>query len=198
MTTAPKVTYEEFLARTDEDTAAEWVDGEIVRMAPESGTHQDKGFFLLTLIGTYVQERGLGVVRYERFQMKVSSDGPGREPDLLFVANENLSRLHETYLEGPADLVVEIISPESIARDRGEKFAEYEAGDVPEFWLLDPLRQESSFYQRGEDSLYRLVPPDADGIYHSRVLPGLWLRVSWLWQTPSPRLLDILRERGLL
>lgn len=79
----------------------------------------------------------------------------GREPDLLFVAQEHLDRLQETYLDGPANLVVEVVSPESLARDRGAKFVEYEAGGVPEYWLLDPLRRWAEFYCLGEDGRYR-------------------------------------------
>ena len=71
--------------------------------------------------------------------------------------------------------VIEIISPDSIARDRGDKFVEYEAGGVSEYWLIDPLRQQAGFYQPAADGRYRLVPPDADGIYHSPVVSGFRL-----------------------
>ena len=52
------------------------------------------------------------------------------------MASERLDRVHRTYLDGPADLVVEIVSPESAGRDRGEKYYEYEAAGIPEYWLL--------------------------------------------------------------
>jgi Uma2 family endonuclease len=120
----------------------------------------------------------------------------GREPDLLFVAEEHLTRLGNTYLDGPADLAVEVISPESVGRDRGEKFFEYEQAGVPEFWLLDPAHRRAEFYQLGDDGLYQLVAADEAGIYRSRVLPGFWLRVAWLWE--PPRLLDALKELGLV
>lgn len=73
--------------------------------------------------------------------MKTGPTLPGREPDLLFLARENLDRLKAPYLEGPADLAVEIVSSESRLRDRGEKLAEYEAGGVREDWILDPGQQ---------------------------------------------------------
>ncbi|MFQ5793902.1 MAG: Uma2 family endonuclease [Candidatus Bipolaricaulia bacterium] len=41
---------------------------------------------------------------------------------------------------------IEIISPESRLRDRGEKFAEYEMGGVQEYWLLDPEEKRVDFY----------------------------------------------------
>ncbi|MBI4552844.1 MAG: Uma2 family endonuclease [Candidatus Latescibacteria bacterium] len=193
-----KMTYEEFLAWADEDTYAEWVNGEVIPISPISGEHSDLGGFLLTLITLFVDTRQLGVVRYDPFQMKTGPDLPGRAPDILFVANDHLSRLKDTYLDGPADLVVEIISPESRARDRGEKFYEYEQGGVREYWLLDYLRKQAEFYGLGDDGIYRPVPVGEDGIFRSKVLEGLWLKVDWLWQEPLPLLLSVLKEWGLV
>jgi Uma2 family endonuclease len=122
----------------------------------------------------------------------------GREPDLMFVATEHLAALRGTFLEGPADLVVEIVSPESAGRDRGEKFYEYEAAGIPEYWLLDPQTRRAEFYQLGPAGQYQLIAPDSQGIYRSAVLPGLWLQVDWLWQQPLPRVLDVLKELAVV
>jgi Uma2 family endonuclease len=158
-----KMTYEEFLAWADEDTLAEWVDGEVVMYSPASKQHQDITSFLYEVIRAYVQSRRLGEIIQAPFQMKLEY---GREPDLLFVAQEHLERLKETYLDGPADLAVEIVSPESLDRDRGAKFAEYEAGGVSEYWLLDPLRRWAEFYRLGEEGRYSASPgPDCQGGY---------------------------------
>lgn len=193
-----KMTYEEFLAWADEDTRAEWVNGEVVFMGQVSKLHQVVGGFLLTLIKLFVEAHQLGQVFYESFQMKTGDELPGRLPDIIFVANENLARVGEQGLAGPADLVVEIISPESRARDRGDKFYEYEQGGVREYWLLDPLRKRAEFYQLGADGLYGLVQADNEGIYHSEVLQGLWLKVDWLWQEPLPPLFEVLRQWKLI
>lgn len=74
------------------------------------------------------------------FQIKLGPEASRREPDVLFVSKTNLERLTENRLEGPADLAVDIISPESRARDRGEKFYEHEQGGVTEYWLIEPTR----------------------------------------------------------
>lgn len=121
----------------------------------------------------------------------------GREPDLLYLAPESLNRLREKYLDGPADLAVEITSPASRARDRGEKFYEYEAGGVREYWLLDPDREQAEFYVRDERGIYQLVPV-REGVFESQVLPGLKLTVAWLWQDPLPPLLNVLKSWGLV
>lgn len=177
-----KMSYEDFLAWCDEDTWAEWVDGEIVMVSPASRRHQSILSFLVKLLGLYVESQNLGELIPAPFQMKLGPDLPGREPDLLYVASDHLDRLKDTYLDGPADMVIEIISKESITQDRGAKFVEYEAAGVSEYWLIDPIREQAIFYQRGTDNLYHPVLPDDEGIYHSEVVEGFWLRVSWLWQ----------------
>jgi Uma2 family endonuclease len=196
--TAPrKMTYEEFLTWADEDTLAEWVDGEVVMYSPASDRHQDMARFLTAVLSVFVETRDLGVIRPAPFQIKLGPDLPGREPDLLFVAVDHLDRLKETYLDGPADLVVEIVSPESAGRDRGDKFYEYARGGVPEYWLIDPEMECAEFYQL-EKGRYRVAFSGKEGRYEARVLPGFWLRVEWLWQEPLPKVLDVLRELGLI
>lgn len=113
-----RMSYEEFLAWADEDTLAEWVDGEVVMSSPASDRHQDISGFLGTILRVFAEEQNLGVVLGAPFQMRLSHSG--REPDLLFLAHEHLDRRKPTYLDGPADVVVEILSPESAAQSRRE------------------------------------------------------------------------------
>lgn len=193
-----KLTYEEFLEWCDEDTWAEWVDGEVVMLSPASKQHQLIKKLLVAMLDAYVQRHDLGVVLDAPFQMKTGEDLPGREPDILFVAKEYLARLKENYLDGPADLVVEIISVESRLRDRGEKFAEYELGGVREYWLIDPEEKGMDFYLLDKRGRYRPVDPDKEGVYRSQVITGFWLRVGWLLQEPLPPVIETLRELGLI
>jgi Uma2 family endonuclease len=95
-------------------------------------------------------------------------------------------------------MVAEIVSKESINRDRGEKFVEYETAGVSEYWLIDPLRGQADFYQLGEGNFYHPVLPDDEDKYYSKTVEGFWLRVTWLWQEPLPTLPKILRELGLV
>jgi Uma2 family endonuclease len=188
-----KMTYEEFLAWADEDTLAEWVDGEVIMYSPSSRRHQELANFLNILLSFYVSKQGLGKVLMPPFQVKLWPDGPGREPDLIFIAGENLRRLQEMYLDGPADLLVEITSPESGRRDRGDKFYEYEKAGVGEYWLIDPEREQAEFYRLDERGRYQIVPVDADATYRSQVVPGFWLRVDWLWRDPPPTAVEALQ-----
>ena len=194
-----RLTYEEFLAWCSEDTWAEWVDGEVQMVSPASTRHQDLAGFLYVILRHWVEKHELGVVLTAPYQMHLTSPAPrGREPDLLFVSRAHRDRLLATHLEGPADLVLEIVSPESIARDRGEKFVEYEAAGIAEYWLIDPERRQAEFYQRGSEGRYRLALGGAEGTYVSPLLRNLPLPVEWLWQEPLPPLGEALRDLRLI
>lgn len=186
------MTYEEFLAWADEDTHAEWVDGSVVMPSPASLRHQEIQKFLGMLLSLFVDATSLGKVIEAPFQMRVGNSG--REPDLLFVATPHLDRLKNTYLDGPGDLVIEIVSPESGGRDRGDKFYEYREAGIPEYWLIDPQTREADFYHLDTQGHYQLISPGADGMYHSHVLNGFWLDVNWLWQDPLPNYIKLMKQ----
>ncbi|MDP9356347.1 MAG: Uma2 family endonuclease, partial [Chloroflexota bacterium] len=121
-----KMTYDEFLAWADEDIHAEWVDGEVTVFVPPSIRHQDLVLFLGSLLSWYARALGLGRVMVAPFEMRLAPGQASREPDLLFVARSHTDRLAPARLEGPADLVMELISDSSVARDRDDKFYEYQ------------------------------------------------------------------------
>ena len=191
------MTYGQFLASVPEGFHAEWVHGKMVFMSPVSREHSDVFKFLIKILMAFVEERELGEIHCDPFQMKTGPALPGRSPDLIFVAKENLNRLTTNYLDGPADLAVEVISPESRGRDRGEKFYEYEEGGVKEYWLIDPLRKKAEFYRLDPEGYYRPMEVHPDGRFQSVVLSGFWIKVDWIWQRPLPTLAHVVKEWGL-
>jgi Uma2 family endonuclease len=195
LSTPPKryISFEDFLAHGPE-THAEWVNGEVITMSPPMENHQDVSRMLSALLSHFVEDHDAGRILPAPFLMKTGPGLPGREPDILFITTEHLDRIKRTHLEGPADLAVEIISPESRGRDRGDKFYEYEQGGVREYWLLDPERRQAEFHALGDDGIYRPIPVGDDGVFRSHVPPGLWLRPEWFWQRPLPSLRSVLAE----
>ena len=117
-------------------------------------------------------------------------------PHRVLVLPEHRDRMRRHYLDGPADIVVEVVSPESRQRDRVEKLAEYQAAGVTEYWLIDAEGGGAEFRLLGPDGRYRVVLAGAAGPYRSAVLPSLRLRVEWLWQEPGPDYDEVLRTLG--
>ncbi|MBI2765468.1 MAG: Uma2 family endonuclease [Chloroflexi bacterium] len=188
------LTFEEFIAHPS-DEHAEWVNGEVIPMhsGQENGEigamvggskdHSSVSKFLVRLLSSFAEFHRAGEVYYEPFMMRLAPGKPARSPGVLYVSNEHADRLRDQYLDGPADLVVEVISPGTAATDRGTKYFEYEEAGIPEYWLIDPLRRVAEFYRLGTAAVYELVPTP-QGTYESVMLPGLTLRVSWLWDRP--------------
>lgn len=188
------MTEEEFLRGCDEDVKAEFVDGRLVEMSPVSILHGRISRRLLTLLSVFVEDRGLGEVFGPEVQARLRT-GLRRVPDVFFVAKEHLDRLQEDHLEGAPDLAVEIVSPESSERDWREKYLEYEAAGVREYWVVDPHGKQIRQYRVSGEGKYVTILPEG-GVYRSEVLPGFFLREDWLWQEPVPKELDLLRELG--
>jgi Uma2 family endonuclease len=189
------MSYEEWLAWADEDAHTEWVDGEGIIYMPPAVRHQALSSFLHWLVKAFVDLFDLGEVHAAPLEMRAREGGAAREPDILFIARENLGRLGAQRLVGPADLIVEIISPESVTRDRVEKLREYATEGVREYWLVDsrPAAAPFAAYALTDAGDYAPIAPDDKGRYHSTVLPGFWLDPSWLVREPLPKPLAAMR-----
>lgn len=112
----PKITYKEFLERYD-GIRAEWVDGKVELMSPVFHVHQRIGHFLFRILSEVVEAYHLGEVFQLEFQMKLNKERAGREPDLFFVPKSRLQFVRPGFFDGPGDLVIEIVSPDSISSD---------------------------------------------------------------------------------
>lgn len=180
-----RMSYEEWAAWGEQEFKSEWVDGEVIVFMSASLRHVRLQLFVYALLAHCVSLRDLGEVFANNVEMRL--ERAARVPDILFVARRHLDRLTSQRLKGAADLVIEFISPDSVDRDREEKFAEYAAAGVDEYWIIDSRsdRADARFYHL-IDGVYREVLPDEEGRYRSLVVDGFWFRVDWLWQEPLP------------
>lgn len=184
---ASKISYEQYLAWAGEDTFSEWVNGEVIEFMPAKKVHQTVLGFLHQLLGLFVDMFRLGELHVAPFEMRLRRLRSSREPDILFVTQANLDRLTPERLEGPADLVIEIVSDDSVQRDRRDKYMEYAAAGVQEYWIIDPRPQKlrADFFILNEQGQYELFATEDDEKVSSHILTGFWLRPAWLWQAGS-------------
>jgi len=164
----------------------EWVKGQAIKMAPVHLRHVQLTNYLQQLLSAYLSLNPIGVVAGQPFVMRLQTLDISREPDLQVILNTNPGQLTDTAMIGPADICIEIISPESVTRDYGENFVEYGNAGVPEYWIIDPIRRESRFYRLQDTGLYASAYPDEQGHYQTPRLPYFVLHVPTLWEKTLP------------
>jgi Uma2 family endonuclease len=140
----------------------------------------------------FARKRNLGRVFVSRVACRLD-DSNAPEPDILFVAEKNRGRLHRGGVEGPPDLALEIVSPESVERDYDKKRRQYQRFKVPEYWIVDEEERKITLFRLGAKGRYREVPA-RKGVFHSKALKGFRLDPNWLWQDPRPDELEILQQ----
>lgn len=188
----PTMTEAQFVAWCDEETRAEWVSGEVIVMSPASLVHIRLTRFLLSLLEDYVEERDLGEVLGTEFSVRINSQRR-RLPDLLFVAKDRSDQLLENHFEGAPNLIIEVVSDDSVERDWRIKYLEYEGAGVEEYWVIDPLHERLAAYSLVSGKGYQPIVV-AEGKVASQVVSGFYLRAEWLWRERTPRVSVTLRE----
>lgn len=190
------MSYEEYVAfESPTGGLVEWVNGEaIVFMAP-TDEHQQISGLIYTVVHMYVKTTNIGEARIAPLEMHHLPNA-SREPDILTILNQHTHRITPERVIGPADVVFEVVSPESIRRDYTTKRDEYETSGVQEYWIVDPRPKKQSvlLYVASNIQKYYQIFPDQNGYYHSVLIPGFWINPSWFWQSPLPLVQDILHE----
>ncbi|MFN3649667.1 MAG: Uma2 family endonuclease [Armatimonadota bacterium] len=185
-----RYTVDDFFTLVRDDEKADLIDGVIHVASPDSLVNDSLTNFLHFLLAGYADERGLGTVVGSRFAF-VLSEFRAPEPDVAFVSVERSSILQRTRALGAPDLAVEIVSEESRARDYAEKRVLYERAGVREYWIIDPARRHGEFLRLADNS-FAPIATASEHYFHSSVVPGFWLDLRWLWESPLPRRLDCL------
>ncbi len=185
-------TFEDFCILVKDGEKADLIDG-VIYMASPDNTQADRLFvWLIGIMDSFVTERNLGRVSGSRVAYRLGGRN-APEPDIGFVQLDRIHLIKSGYVEGPPDLAVEIVSPESIVRDYTWKFAQYEQAGVREYWILDKIKKKAVLHRLDNTKRFREVRPQR-GHLHSKVLPGFWLDPKWLWNDPLPHPLSILRQ----
>lgn len=169
-------------ARHDDTRMFEWIDGALELLPSLSQAQQRVRDHLLALLGDYVEENGIGLVIPAPFAIRMPEEmRRGREPDLLFIPNEFVETVQESYVNSHGvGLVVEITDARNRHLDRVEKFHDYQLAGIPEYWIVDVDRREVLFFGLTRNR-YQMMPLDAHGRFHSRVLKGFTFSPDSLW-----------------
>ncbi len=138
-------TFEEYMSYDDNsEKLYELFNGELIEVPPESGWNVEIANFLLlkfALVVGYRRVRGHGL------ELEVRGEPKNRYPDLTIIGAEHIQQLSKRNTirlsMAPPLLVVEIVSPGEIQRDRDyiAKRLQYQDCGIPEYWIVEPKTQ---------------------------------------------------------
>jgi Uma2 family endonuclease len=138
--------FEDYLAYEDpSDRVYELFNGELIEVPPESGANVETATKLLVYFaGMFGYRR----VRGHGLELEVRGEPRNRYPDLTIIKPEHIDLLRSRntlrWEMAPPDLVVEIVSPGDLQRDRDyiAKRSQYQDREIPSYWIVDPQLQE--------------------------------------------------------
>src|SRR5258708_9956429 len=148
---ATRLTYRDLLRMPEDGSRYELIDGEAYIIPGPDADHQRAILKLALLIGQAIRDRS------EVFIAPLDvilADDTALQPDVLLVRPDGLARVKRS-VEGPPDLVVEVLSPTSRRRDRGIKRTTYARFVLAEYWLGDLVSRSIQVYPLGAGDLPR-------------------------------------------
>ena len=174
-----QLTYEDYLFFPDDGKRHEIIDGDhYVTPAPKT-KHQKVSFNLTVTLGSFVKQRGSGLVLAAPCDV-ILSDENVVQPDLLFVSAARASIVTEDNIRGAPDLVVEIISETTRKKDEVTKRKLYERFGVHEYWVVDPELETIKIFTRTQQGYGRAIElsKEANDILTTKLLFGFDLALT--------------------
>lgn len=139
----------------DDNYYYEIINGEMIQKSAPTPMHQRICRKLIVILNSFINEKKLG----EIFQSPIDvylDEYNKPQPDLVFVSNGKKAIITNDGIMGIPDLIIEVISPSSLIRDRIEKKNLYERMLVSEFWLVDPQYEAIEIYKL-QNNRYELM-----------------------------------------
>jgi Uma2 family endonuclease len=129
-------TYEDLFSLPDDGKRYEIIEGELYEMPSPTSLHAKVVMNLLAILMPIAAR-----LRAELFTASLDVFVPGGTPvipDILLILPDGPARVIRRGVEGPPDLVVEVLSPSNRGHDLLTKRALYGRAGVREYWLVDP------------------------------------------------------------
>jgi len=174
------LTYRDLWCAPEDGNRYEIMEGEVYVTPPPSVTHQRVSGNLGRILMNHVVAHDLGIVLLAPVGV-VLEKLSGVQPDIIFVARRRLSIVQEKAVFGAPDLVAEVLSSSTAARDRGVKKDLYARSRVQHYWLLDPRKQTLQAFRLQRDAYTRAAERTGKAIFRPPLFPGLVIRLADVW-----------------
>jgi Uma2 family endonuclease len=174
---ATKMTYDEYCLLPEGRNQYELIDGELIVTPSPRREHQEIVGRLYARLLNYVEQNRLGAV-YVAPLDTIFNQYTVLQPDILFISNERLPEIAKEWIEGAPDVVIEVLSPGTIDRDRRRKLAVYSQFGVPEYWIVDPQSRTMELYRHGGGTLRLTRAYSQDETFESAFISGFRIPVK--------------------
>jgi Uma2 family endonuclease len=152
-----KMTIEEYLEwEPQQDVRYEYVNGEVFAMTGGTIPHNDIALNLYTALRPHVRSRGCRA-NVSDVKVQVTPKSPYYYPDVI-VSCDPQDLNARKFIQNPK-LIVEVLSPGTSAKDRGEKFTYYlTIPTLQEYIMIDSEKISVERYSRGEGRMWLYYP----------------------------------------
>ena len=166
-----------------EGEPCELIKGRFIMSPSPTSKHQ---YILIELVGIFasIAKQSGGKTLCAPMDV-ILSDDTILQPDVLYVSKENREIVRDR-VEGPPDLVIEILSPGTERRDKLAKLDLYARHGVSEYWIVDPAAELFEFLLN-EEGRY-VVQSQADDVFQSPRLPEVKIQLADFWKEVAARL----------
>lgn len=162
------MTAAEFFELPESDQQLELIEGEVIALPTPIPNHQRRVGRLYRLIDDLKPD---GEVFIAPLEVYLDAHNVP-QPDIVWVASSSRCRVTDKRLEGPPDLVVEVLSPGTELKDRRDKFNLYQRFGVREYWLVDPVENFIEVYRLQDGAFVRQGVYGPDESFESAALGG--------------------------
>jgi Uma2 family endonuclease len=178
----PKYTYDDY-AKLPEGAPYQLIGGMLVKSPAPVPYHQGLAG-RLHLVFAELEKQGKGKVYFSPIDVYLS-DIEAYQPDLIFIDSSRLEIIGEKKIEGPPDIVIEILSPSNAYFDLRHKMDMYEKYGVKEYWIVDPPSKTVELHQNGEEGYELRAKAKMQGGVTSTLYPELSVNVEELFDETS-------------
>jgi Uma2 family endonuclease len=177
----PRVSFAELCQWPDDGRRYELYDGEVIMVPAPVPRHQLVVIRITGLLLDYAETSG-GLALASPIDIAFS-DHDVVQPDLVFFRRERRALIDMSQvIRVPPDLAVEALSRSTEARDRGRKMHLFARFGVPEYWIVDPVRNTLEIYGLEARDYALRATFGEHGRAQSPTLPGLTVDADRLFQ----------------
>lgn len=174
------LTYKDYQRLPDDGRRYEVLAGELLMSPSPQTLHQRVLLNLGFELHAHVRRRKLGEIFLAPYDVVLTTHDIV-SPDLIFVANANRSIVTAKNIRGIPDLLIEIVSPNRPALDTRRKKSTYERCGVPNYWILDPVKQSLIEYVLADGAYRARIEKSVTAVLTPLIFPKLKLQLDRIW-----------------